>query len=163
MRQLWFAHAVYTGGNIWLFYGKFTDGTFFLMDDEGDIQILDADPSDFDESLYDEWQNAHRIELIMNPWERKHYQRTILAMVTNANDGGFTETDEEAYSNYFRTVQEIKRHDHMAEVLSRIADDGFIGEEWHHALTIQIESLDHSSQLWYTLEAIVDKYEGEVM
>lgn len=56
------AKAVYTGGNIWLFYGKLQNGLHFLTDDYGCTLILDESAEDFDESLYTEWQEAHKVE-----------------------------------------------------------------------------------------------------
>ena len=166
MKRLWFAHAVYTGGNIWLFYGKFKNGDFFLMDDDGDILILDADPSDFDESLYTEWQESHLKAELTEPWVRRHYQEEILDMVARSCDGGFTESDKEAYLNYFHDIDENERHAHMAEVLVQMAKDEWLDNEDYDDipdLALQLEALDHSSSLWYTLEAIADKYESEVM
>lgn len=57
------AYAVYTGGNIWLFYGILSDGNFFLTDDNGLTVFLNKDPSDnFEEACYESWQNAHLVK-----------------------------------------------------------------------------------------------------
>ena len=53
------ANAVYTGGGIWVFYGELEDGNFFLTDNDGYVALVDSDPSDFDESLYYDWQEEH--------------------------------------------------------------------------------------------------------
>lgn len=54
--------AVYTGGGIWLFYGDLENSFHFLTDDNGCTLILDESAEDFDESLYTEWQEAHKIK-----------------------------------------------------------------------------------------------------
>lgn len=55
------AYAEYTGGGIWIFYGKFWNGTYFLTDDHGWTRLLTADPSDLEVSTFEEWQQEHLI------------------------------------------------------------------------------------------------------
>ena len=59
------ANAVYTGENILVFYGMLTCGYYFLTDDYGATLILKKDPSDFDESLLEEWQKENLVVELM--------------------------------------------------------------------------------------------------
>ena len=98
------ANAVYTGGNIWLFYGTTDDGNYFLTDDNGWTQILDTDPSDdFDESLYCEWQDEHCIDELHDE-ERIDFCNQILDYVfaNPDHDGGMTEQEIDVYREWFR-------------------------------------------------------------
>lgn len=96
------ANAIYTGGGIWLFYGKLSDGNYFLTDDNGWTQILNADPSNLDESTYSEWQEEHLIKELRNT-ERKLFCEQLLDWLS-ANPyhcGGMTEEEIEVYRNWF--------------------------------------------------------------
>lgn len=96
------AHAVYTGGNIWLFHGELEDGTYFLTDDEGRTQILDENPEDFDESLYWEWQEKHLIRDLENEDERIDFCHKLCdKFQKDGADGGFTEKDIKNYRKWF--------------------------------------------------------------
>ena len=72
--------AVYTGGGVWIFYGKCTKpGEWFMIDNDGEfVEIYDANPENFDESLYEEWEEAHRVRTI---YENK---RELKAFLTEA-------------------------------------------------------------------------------
>lgn len=98
------AFAVYTGGNIWLFYGQLKDGNYFLTDDNGCTQILNADPSDFDESLYEEWQQEHLVRELEHE-ERIKFCNELLDWIFAHpdNDGGITEQEIEAYRTWFES------------------------------------------------------------
>ena len=54
----------YTGGGIYIFSGKLTDGNYFLADgDMFDVSILDADAyENWEECFYAEWQEAHIVK-----------------------------------------------------------------------------------------------------
>ena len=96
------AHAVYTGGNIWLFHGELEDGTYFLTDDNGCTQILNANPDDFDESLYWEWQQEHLVRDLEDEDERIDFCNKLCdKLLTDGAGGGFYEDDIEAYRQYF--------------------------------------------------------------
>ena len=99
--EIWFAHAVYTGGDIWVFYGKLKDGTFFLMDSDGDAMLLNADPSDFDESLYGSWQKSHLIRELTGR-ERTAFRDDVLDKAIG--DGGFTEYDAKRHRENFADI-----------------------------------------------------------
>ena len=96
------AYAVYTGGNIWIFYGQLEDGNYFLTDDYGWTQILNADPSDFDESLYEDWQKEHLVrELDGN--ERVKFCNHLLDYIYDnpQNSGGMSFMEIDAYRDYW--------------------------------------------------------------
>ena len=95
------AYAIYTGGNIWLFHGKLKNGNYFLMDDDGWTQILDADPSDFDESLFYEWQEKHLIKELKGKKRIKFCDKVLDYLEENPS-GGITELEIEVYRTYFR-------------------------------------------------------------
>lgn len=63
---------IYTGGNIYIYWGAFSDGTYFIAcDDMYDLTIVNADPAmsynaeeDIFESDYYEWQEDHLVKRI---------------------------------------------------------------------------------------------------
>ena len=104
MRKIKKAEAVYTGGNIWLFYGELEDGNHFLTDDYGTTQILNADPSDLDISLYEDWQQEHLVEELAD--DRFAFCDQLLDYITEHIDdtdisGGITEAEVNAYREFF--------------------------------------------------------------
>ena len=59
------ARGEYTGGNIWLFFGSLDDGNYFLVTDDGDALIFNADPEYAMELMcdeWDDWMSEHIIE-----------------------------------------------------------------------------------------------------
>ena len=62
---------IYTGGGIYIYWGAFSDGTYFIADDDYDLTIVDADPElsykeddDIFEADYSEWQTEHLIRYV---------------------------------------------------------------------------------------------------
>ena len=63
---------VYTGGGIYIYWGKFADGTYFIAcDDMYDLTIVDADPTltyvkdeDIFEADYPDWQEEHLVKYV---------------------------------------------------------------------------------------------------
>lgn len=98
------AWAVYTGGNIWLFYGSLEDGNFFLTDDNGCTLIINTDPSDLDESTFPDWQEEHLVRELENN-ERMQFCNVLLDWILEHpnNDGGMTEQEIEVYRNWFKS------------------------------------------------------------
>ena len=99
-----YAYAVYTGGGIWLFYGQLENGNYFLTDDYGTTQILDTDPSDFDESLYEDWQQEHLIKDLEDN-ERIDFGNQLLDWLETADSeyrGGIEEREIDYYREYFK-------------------------------------------------------------
>ena len=104
--RLKFKHvtAVYTGGNIWLFYGE-VNGAYFLCDDDGCVQILTESPEDFDESLFWEWQKAHMIAELDGTDRTTFCDKLadrLLRNVSGDNHGGISDDEIRAYKNYWR-------------------------------------------------------------
>lgn len=102
------ANAVYTGGNIWLFYGTISGqqkDLYFLTDDNGSVLILDESPEDFDESLYIEWQNAHKIIELENQARVLFCDKLARRLLSHnkADDlGGIMDDEIKAYQKYWR-------------------------------------------------------------
>ena len=96
--------AVYTGGNIWLFYGALTDGTFFLVDDYGAVRITRKPWDNLYESLQIEWQEDKEnfVKDITDEQERTAFCRMMLRKLrqeSTEQQGGFYEY--ESYMKYF--------------------------------------------------------------
>lgn len=94
------AYSEYTGGGIWIFYGKFWDGTYFLTDDYGWTRLLTADPSDLEVSTFEEWQQEHLIRDLEGD-ERKSFLRDLLEYLLAQEEYGMTETEINFYRNYW--------------------------------------------------------------
>lgn len=95
--------AIYTGGNIWLFFGRLEDGNWFMADDNGSVRIVDADPmNDLDESLMEDWQLEHLImDLFGN--ERIEFCDSIIAWLRANHDKHYmTDSEITAYEHWFR-------------------------------------------------------------
>ena len=97
-------NAVYTGGGIWLFYGQYGKD-YFLAGDEGDVTLLDSDPSDLDESLYAEWQEKHLIAYLDGE-ERVTFcdklAERLLRQVSGDHRGGITDEEIKHYKSFWR-------------------------------------------------------------
>lgn len=106
MEKLKSVTAVYTGGNIWLFYGELANGEYFFTDDEGDVLILNESPANLDESLFVEWQDAHKVRELLDESERVAFCDRLadrLLRHNKADDlGGITDREIKAYKNYWR-------------------------------------------------------------
>ena len=74
------AHAEYTGGSCWIFYGKLSTGDWFLADDfkDGICIVVSEDPSkDWDNCTYEEWQTKHLVREI-NDKEQHHFRMMLI-------------------------------------------------------------------------------------
>lgn len=90
------AIAVYTGGGIYIYYGKIADQLYFLADDESDETILlDADPAeDLDEAEMPNWQKAHTVGQVDD------LKASILAyIIENQPKGNYLISDMETKLN----------------------------------------------------------------
>ena len=97
------AYAEYTGGGIWIFYGKFWNGTYFLTDDYGCTRLLTADPSDLEVSTFEEWQQEHLIRDLDGD-ERKSFLRDLTDYLLKQEEDsihrhGLTEMEINFYQN----------------------------------------------------------------
>ena len=99
--------AVYTGGNIWLFFGRLENGNWFMADDYGSVRIVNADPTaDLDESLMEDWQLQHMVKDLFDR-ERQQFCSDMLDRLEqyeygSDNNGGITSDEIKAYREYFR-------------------------------------------------------------
>lgn len=97
-------NAVYTGGNIWLFHGQLEDGNYFLTDDFGATLILDANPSNLDESTYQEWQDEHLVRELESE-EREQFCSEMLNILEtypygSEEKGGIIDSEIDAYKDF---------------------------------------------------------------
>ena len=87
----------YTGGGIWLFYGELKSGEHFLTDDNGSTMILDASPENFEESLYEEWQEEHFVRVVGDRAEEKAFLHSLLDRLKRRlpeDEGGYISDEE---------------------------------------------------------------------
>lgn len=92
--------AVYTGGNIWLYYGKLASGNYFLTDDNGCTLILNANPGDnFEEACFQSWQDAYKVEEL-DRFDRKLFIRRMMNVLRSKPTGGISEMEINAYERY---------------------------------------------------------------
>lgn len=98
------ANAMYTGGNIWVFYGKLLDGNYFITDDNGWTQVLNANPDeDLDEAFFYEWQQEHLVRELEGEKRTEFLSQMLDWLLENPDyRGGMSEAEVEAYRQYFR-------------------------------------------------------------
>ena len=95
------ATAVYTGGGIWLFYGKIKNGNYFLMDDNGYVVILNKNPKNLDESTYEEWQKLHMVEELVGEKRIKFANKVLDYLIDNPKHrGGMVKEEIEIYREW---------------------------------------------------------------
>ena len=95
------AEAVYTGGNIWVFYGEASDGNWFLTDDYGYTLILNINPdTDWDECFYEDWQKEHLIKELEGK-ERTDFADE-LADLLHKTDCVISDDEIEGYREYWK-------------------------------------------------------------
>ena len=85
-----YANAECSGGGIYIYFGALDDGNYFLADDSymEYVQFLDTDPSKvFDESLYPEWQNNHRIGDYSGQ-KAKDFLKDVLSWICDSRPSG---------------------------------------------------------------------------
>lgn len=81
----------YTGGGIYIIYGAFEDGNYFMIDAcEYDVRILNADPyADYDESCYPEWQEEHLVKDLA-PNDALEFSKTVVEWIkANKPNGNY--------------------------------------------------------------------------
>ena len=96
------AEAIYTGGNIWIFYGELADGNYFLCDDNGWARFLSEDPRiDFEESCYEDWQEERLVRDLEGRERELFCWEMIDWLKAHPEDrGGMTELEMESYRTY---------------------------------------------------------------
>lgn len=81
------AEAVYTGGGIYIFYGKLSDGTFFRTCDDWEwIEICNSDTS-VDDADYEEFYDEYRVKTL-NGKQYEKFWNTMLKKIIREDLGG---------------------------------------------------------------------------
>jgi len=92
-REIKNATAIYTGGNIYIYYGQLLDGNWFrATDGEEFIEICDSDTS-VEEADYYEFYEEHSIETLTDEEYKKFWNEMLLWIIHNAPEGNY-QTDE---------------------------------------------------------------------
>lgn len=93
---------IYTGGNIYIYWGAFSDGTYFMAcDDWFDLRVVDEDPrnthnGDYFEADYPDWQEVHLIKDIPNTQTQDFYNEMYDWILANEpSDGNYSLGDME--------------------------------------------------------------------
>ena len=107
------ANACYTGGNIYVYYGKLEDGRYFLADDDGEMMLTETDPETcFDDVFYWEWQTEHGIQVTKDQddmaepgqvwWTLKaaDWNAMLDWIITNKPDGNYSVSELEARKEF---------------------------------------------------------------
>ena len=81
-------NADYTGGGIWIFSGRLSGGHYFLASSEypAYAMVLNADPDDFDVSLYEDWQTAHTVKEFSGASGRRFWRAMLSALPAAVQD-----------------------------------------------------------------------------
>lgn len=83
------ATAIYTGGNIYIYYGELTDGSWFrACDGEEFITICNADTST-EEADYYEFYEEHSVETLTKEEYETFWNKMLLWVIHNAPDGNY--------------------------------------------------------------------------
>lgn len=97
------ATAIYTGGNIWIFYGSLKDGSYFLTNDDGETSIFDTSPNNLNESLLEEWQEDHTIRKLTDESERNTFCIELMDFLKRSGRGidcGMSDDEIDGYKDY---------------------------------------------------------------
>lgn len=83
-------NADYTGGGIWIFTGRLSGGLYFLTSNDplctDYAMILNADPDDFDVSLFEDWQAAHTVSALRGASGRRFWRAMLSALPAAVQD-----------------------------------------------------------------------------
>jgi len=94
------ANACYTGGGIYMYYGKLNNGNHFLCwtDWEEYVLELDADPGtdeNIEEAGYEDWQQAHTVRELPVMESYKTLLSALKWIVKNEPVGNYSVSDME--------------------------------------------------------------------
>ena len=95
------ATAIYTGGNIYIYYGQLENGTYFRACDDWDfIELCDADTST-EEADYYEFYEEHSIGTIGGIEYETFWNNMLLWIIHNAPNGNYNsyELEERMINN----------------------------------------------------------------
>lgn len=119
MAKVIYATAIYTGGNIYQYYGKFSNGNFFLCftDWEEYLMELDVDPGEnFEESGYEEWQNEHTIRQPEPSESRRLLVEAFDWIIGNRPEGNYDPGEiEDARTELLNEIKEKERENHESK------------------------------------------------
>ena len=94
-REIKNATAIYTGGNIYIYYGQLVDGNWFrACDGEEFIEICNADTST-EEADYYEFYEEHSIETLTKKEYEVFWNEMLLWIIHNAPKGNYQVYDLE--------------------------------------------------------------------
>ena len=89
------ATAIYTGGNIYIYYGQLTDGNWFRACDEWEsIEICDSDTSVEDADYY-EFYEEHAFESLGGDEYKEFWNEMLLWIIHNKPEGNYLVYDLE--------------------------------------------------------------------
>lgn len=100
------AFAEYTGGNIYVYSGEFSDGTWFMCGDlcGNAIKIVDSDPTkEWDDAWYLEWQEEH---LVRETVDGALLGEILCAVKKNLRDGVRMNATESDIQDRIQTLDE---------------------------------------------------------
>lgn len=94
-REIKNATAIYTGGNIYIYYGQLLDGNWFrTCDDWEGIEICDSDTS-VEEADYYEFYEEHTFESLEGDEYKTFWNEMLLWIIHNAPEGNYQVDDLE--------------------------------------------------------------------
>lgn len=107
----------YTGGSIYTYTGKLSDGNYFMAEDSifdktnptFSIRIVNENPDEVGEdSWYPEWQEEHLVrDVVETDNEAKEFTRQILQwIITNKPEGNYDVSDMETMKNVLDNINE---------------------------------------------------------
>lgn len=118
-RKIKNATAIYTGGNIYIYYGQLSDGNWFRACDEWEcIEICDSDTG-VEEADYNEFYEEHKFETLVNEEYETFWNEMLLWIIHNAPEGNYQAGDLEKRM-LFDEVNEAKLE--MKEALIKLRE-----------------------------------------
>lgn len=103
--------AIYTGGGVYVYTGKLTNGNYFLGDSEGSAMFLNA-PVDSDDCFYWEWQEAHLVKEL----DELEAEDFIFQILTEILEHGCTGESNYNDADIRRTLEIYRRRIEEREV-----------------------------------------------
>ena len=89
MREIKNATAIYTGGGLYIYYGKLSDGNWFRAYDEWEcIEICNADTSSEDAD-YNEFYEEHGIETLVKDDYKTFWNKMLRWIIDNKPKGNY--------------------------------------------------------------------------
>lgn len=92
MFNIVYANACYSGGGIYIYIGKLDNGTFFIASDEGDLTIMDTEPTfDYDMDYF----NDHVVEYVDSDTVEfsQNFKAILNWILTNKPEGNYSSSE----------------------------------------------------------------------